>query len=243
MSNYGQQGEHPFSVFVIEPDPAGGYAVIARLPIGQVPIDVAVNEATNRVYVSNPYAGVDDPRHRRQHQHAADRSGDQGTVPVRIHRYPPRSAARSWSTADLSARGRLGWPRSPSRSPSLAGPSLGAEAQPAVRAACDRIAAIEAGDGAKATQLWTSVRTGTTTGVEELTAVWVRMTDAYTDVDFDIPVELNEIREFRTAVFVVGGTKDIAADFLKSEGVAKVESYFAQADVRKAEQTVRSYCA
>ena len=50
--NYGQQGEHPYSLFAISAD---SYQVIARIPIGQVPIDVAVNEATNRVYVSDPY--------------------------------------------------------------------------------------------------------------------------------------------------------------------------------------------
>ena len=121
--------------------------------------------------------------------------------------------------------------------------SLGAEAQQGLRDACDRIAAVEAGDGAKATQLWNSLRTGTTSDVEELVAVWVRLTDAYTDVYHDIPIELSEIREFRTAVFVVGGSKDIAADFLKTDGVAKVEAYFSQNDVRKAEQTVRSFCA
>jgi hypothetical protein len=50
--NYGQQGEHPYSVFAIAAD---SFEVIARIPIGQVPIDVAVNEATNRIYVGDPY--------------------------------------------------------------------------------------------------------------------------------------------------------------------------------------------
>jgi DNA-binding beta-propeller fold protein YncE len=57
VMNYGQQGEFPYSVFVVERTVFGQYAVTARIPLGQGLLDLAVNEQTNRIYVSNGYAG------------------------------------------------------------------------------------------------------------------------------------------------------------------------------------------
>ncbi len=51
--NWGQQGDHPYSVFVIQRSSAGLWSVIARLSMGGGISDIAVNAQTNKVYVSN----------------------------------------------------------------------------------------------------------------------------------------------------------------------------------------------
>jgi DNA-binding beta-propeller fold protein YncE len=50
--NWGQQGDHPYSVFVIRRT-GSSFAVTARIPLGGGIVDLAVNPRTNRVYVSN----------------------------------------------------------------------------------------------------------------------------------------------------------------------------------------------
>ncbi len=51
--NWGQQGDYPYSVFVVRRSVAGIWSVTARISLGSGITDLAVNPRTNRVYVSN----------------------------------------------------------------------------------------------------------------------------------------------------------------------------------------------
>ncbi len=87
--------------------------------------------------------------------------------------------------------------------PGQEGLPFSAEAKQVLTEVCAKVAAVEAGDGKRANELWESLRTGSLSGSAEATTkrelitLWRGIADAYHDQHFEISINLDELRAFR----------------------------------------------
>ncbi|MFI7213964.1 hypothetical protein ACIBP4_21960 [Micromonospora maritima] len=127
-----------------------------------------------------------------------------------------------------------------------AGGSPGAEAQAALTTACAALAKVDDGPGARADKLWSSVRAaGAAEGrtERELRSAWEEVASGYGEQYAEISINIDELRQFRSAVFQVSASRENAAAMLaEPDGVTKVAAYLDKAEVRAFEQTVRDGC-